>query len=90
MPVTSNKENVTCAVLGDNSKGTYVVHLVNNGPARQVEPSGLPDNVRSLQIYITDSKRGMEKGERVTVTDGQASFNLESVSFTTLISDQAL
>lgn len=87
MPITSNSTNITCAALGDNTRGTYVVHLVNNGSTRQAELTGLPDNVKDLQIYITDSKRGMEEGERIQVTNGKATFTLESVSFTTLISD---
>lgn len=85
MPISSNKENVTSAAQGDPEKGIYAVHLVNNGPTREATLSGLPASVKELQIYITDDEREMEEGQRIEVRNGQATFTLEAVSYTTLI-----
>lgn len=87
LPVTSNKPDVSCAALGDNKRRIYAIHLVNNGATRQVELSGLPKKVKALQIYITDSERGMVKGKKVTVSNGKAIFTLEAATFTSLMTN---
>ncbi|HET6569398.1 MAG TPA: hypothetical protein VFG50_15630 [Rhodothermales bacterium] len=86
MPVTADKPGITSAALGDNDRGVYAVHLVNDGPTREATLAGLPDDVHELRIYVTDSTRGMQEGPRVPVSNGQAHFTLNATSFTTLIS----
>ena len=85
MPITSNRTDVTCAAMGNNAKGMYAIHLVNNGTTRKVILTGLPDNVHSLQIYITDSEDHMKRGKTVMVKSGRATFELKSESFTSLV-----
>ena len=87
MPITSDKADVTCAAQGDNDKGQYAIHLVNNGATREVVLTGLPDKVKRFHTYVTDSERGMEEGKRVNVSNRQAQFTLDGASYTTLISD---
>ena len=85
MPIASNRTDITCAAMGDNTKGEYAIHLVNNGTTRKVVLTGLPDKVHSLQIYVTDSKDHMKQGTTVRVKNGKATFELKSESFTSLM-----
>jgi len=87
IPIACDRPNVSCAALGDSDKGTYAVHLVNNGTTREVTLSGLPGNVNSLCIYNTSAKLGAKQGKSVKVVDGVAKFKLQEASFTTLISE---
>ncbi|MEO6980354.1 MAG: hypothetical protein ABI113_18320, partial [Mucilaginibacter sp.] len=85
MPVTSNKADISCAGLGDNSKGAYAIHLVNNGPKRKVTLTGLPASVKELNIYTTNKETNMKQGT-VKIKDGVAEFKMSAVSYVTLVS----
>jgi len=85
MPVTCNKPEIACAALGDNEKGIYAVHVVNNGIEREVTLTGLPANVKQFDIYTTTKKDAMKQG-KVKVENGQAKFKLAETSYTTIIS----
>ena len=84
LPTTCSNEDISCAAFGDLADGTFTVHLVNHGASRPVQLTGFPANVKELRIYVTDSKRGMEEGKRVRVSDGETKFTLEEFSFTSL------
>ena len=86
MPVVCDKPEITCAALGDNTKGVYAIHLVNNGTTREITLSGIPVMVKRMQMFISDKNRGMTEGEEITVTNGEAKFNLDAQSYTTLVS----
>jgi hypothetical protein len=86
MPVTCSRPNISCAALGDNSKGVYALHLVNNGTTRKVTLTGLPAGVKSLRIYTTNKKLNMRE-RLIKVTNGQAKFKLKEAGYTTLISE---
>lgn len=85
MPVSVDKDGISCAALGDNTLHTYVIHLVNNGTARQVTLSGLPAGVHKFNIYITNKHAAMKK-RSVKVKEHMCSFKLKERSFVTLIS----
>jgi hypothetical protein len=87
MPIKSNRPGITCAALGDNRKNRYAFHLVNNGATREVRLKGLPRKVHKLRLYVTDQNRNMEVGRAVHVNNGEATFTLDKVSFTTLITE---
>jgi len=87
MPVTSGSSTVTCAALGDNSKGKYAVHLVNNGAEREMILTSLPVRVKRLRIYTTSKTLAMKNGGIVKVLNGSAKFNAAAASYVTLISD---
>ena len=87
MPISSDKSDVSCAALGDNSKNVYTLHLVNNGTAREVILSGLPVKVKHLQMFTTSKKLNMEKSAPIEVENGMAKFKIAETSYITLISD---
>lgn len=86
LPISCDRPNVSCAAFADIANGVYAIHLVNNGAERLVTLTGLPNQVKRLQLYVTDSKRGREKGQLIPVENDQARFILEPASFTSLIS----
>jgi hypothetical protein len=86
LPTACSNEEISCAAFGDIASGTFTVHLVNHGASRPVQLTGFPESVKELNIYVTDSKRGMEEGKRVRVTNGEAKFTLDENSFTSLSS----
>lgn len=87
MPISGNRDDVTSAAMGDNDRGVYALHLVNNGPTHETTLSGLPDDLEELEIYATDRERGMEQSGPVPVTGGEANFTLHAASYTTLITE---
>ena len=86
MPVTSDKPDVSCAALGDNAKGSYAIHIVNNGSERSVNLTGLPAGVKKMNIYITSKKMNMKQEQPLQVSNGGVSFKLPATCFATLIS----
>ena len=86
LPVTCDKEEIDCAAFGDIAGGNYVIHIVNNGASRPGTLTGLPAGVHELQMYVTDSKRGMEEDKRVRVSDGEAKFTIEGFAFISVVS----
>jgi hypothetical protein len=86
LPTTCSNEDISCAAFADIAGGTYTIDLVNHGASRTVRLSGFPESVKELRVYVTDSKRGMEEGKRVNVTNGEAKFTIDEYSFTTLMS----
>ncbi len=86
LPVTCDRPGLTCAAFGDIANGTYAVHIVNNGAARQATLTGLPQGVKELRLWVTDTRRGMQEGARIPVVEGKAVLPLDATCFTTLIS----
>lgn len=87
MPVKSGSSTVTCAALGNNSKGKYSVHLVNNGAERGMILTGLPAHVKRLRVYTTNKTLAMKNGGIIKVLNGAAKFNAAAASYVTLISE---
>jgi hypothetical protein len=85
LPVICDNDIISCAAFSDIANGIYTVHLVNQGPSRPVILTGFPDNVKELQLYVTDNKQGMKEGKRVHVKDGIAKFTIGAFGFTSLI-----
>lgn len=85
LPITSSRADVTSAALGDPARGAYVVHLVNNGAAREAVLSGLPEGVRTLRVFVTDARQGAAEGAPIPVSGGVARFTLAAAGFTTLV-----
>jgi len=80
-----NGTNVYCAALADNNKGIYTVHLVNNGSSRMVTISGLPANIKTWQLYLTNKKSNDKQTHSIDIKDGVILFKAKSESFYTLI-----
>lgn len=87
LPITTNRLNVSCAALGNNVTGVYSIQVVNNGTTRKVTLTGLPEKVKALKVFVTDQKRTMSEVKRLIVTHGKAIFNLDTQSYTTLVSN---
>jgi hypothetical protein len=85
-PIVSNNSDVTCAAVGNNKKGVYAIHVVNNGPSRHTTLEGLPANVKELHIFVTDEKRTMTEGKKISVSKGKAHFTLDPACYATLMS----
>ncbi|WP_029033830.1 hypothetical protein [Salinimicrobium terrae] len=86
IPITADKDEVTAAAFGDQSKGNYTIHLVNRGATRNVDLTGIPSTVKSMDLYITNKNSGFEKVKSVPVKNGNAKFLLEGASYVSLFS----
>ncbi|MCF4101189.1 hypothetical protein L1I30_05895 [Gillisia sp. M10.2A] len=84
IPITSNKEGLTCAAFGDSKKGSYAIHIVNKGATRKVELSGLPKNINTMEVFLTNQENSYKKIKTLNVTNGQLSFQLEGASYVSL------
>ncbi|MCB0636241.1 MAG: hypothetical protein KDC54_06470, partial [Lewinella sp.] len=85
LPVTCDQEELTVAALSDRRQRRVVVHIVNDGAAREVVLRGLPERVRRLRLSITDAERGMADGGTVEVgEDGTARFQVDPACFISL------
>jgi hypothetical protein len=85
MPITCDRPEISCAALGDNSKNTYAIHLVNNGTERKITLSGFPAGVKHLNIYTSSKQLNMKQGHVLKVENGQLMVKLPATSYTTLI-----
>jgi len=88
IPITSDQKEVTCAALGDPKTNSYTIHVVNNGAQRETTITGLPEKVKKLKVYVTDSNRGMEDTGEIAVAKGQVSLLLDPMSYVTLVTVQ--
>jgi hypothetical protein len=86
IPFTCSKEGINCAAFRNISRNEYIIHVVNNGAECKANIKGIPADVTSLKIYVTDSKRAMEEYGEVKVVNGTAEFNLQPAAFSSLIS----
>jgi hypothetical protein len=84
MPVKCDNNNMTCAALGDNDKGIYALHLVNNGATRQVTLTGLPASLKVARLYVTNKKLSM-KEENLEVKGSEIIFKAKATSYYTLV-----
>jgi len=87
MPINSDKANISCAALGDNNKGVYTIHIVNNGTKRKVTLTGLPVTAKRLRAYTTNKKLNMKETWPVEIQNGRAEFKIPATSYITLISE---
>ncbi|MGD0462043.1 MAG: hypothetical protein ABSB74_06110 [Tepidisphaeraceae bacterium] len=85
IPITCDKPAIIACAFADAKQGVYAVHLVNNGATRPATISGLPSNLKQMQVYVTDAARGMKEMEPLPVSGGTAHVTLDTQSFTTLI-----
>jgi hypothetical protein len=87
IPVDVDRPNITATAFADILDSKYTIHMVNNGATRQVTIYGVPESVKSFNVYVTDASRGMEKVNTVAVADGKASFTLECQAYTSLFTN---
>jgi hypothetical protein len=87
MPVKADRQNMVCAAMGDNEQGVYVIHLVNNGASRWVSLEGLPEDTRSIQLFVTNETSHMRQ-RRLWVRNGTAYFWADAHSFLSLLAER--
>ena len=61
MSITDNSEDISVAALGDNERGVYAFHLVNNEASRKVTITGIPSKIKSFKLFITDQNENMKE-----------------------------
>ena len=76
---------ISCAALGNMGEGSLALHLVNNGPSRPAIITGIPQGVKSLRVWVTNSDRAMAEGTAIAVERGRAQLTLDAASYVTLI-----
>ncbi|MDB5013136.1 MAG: hypothetical protein JWQ25_1338, partial [Daejeonella sp.] len=84
--ITGNQKNITVAALGSKEKGSYAIHLVNNGSTRQATISGIPRSVKTLRFFITSKVLNMKEEKQLAVQNGQVKFIMPQTSFVSLMS----
>lgn len=62
----------------------YSMHISNDGPARKAILSGLPANLKKLNIVISELSSLFKQGSAIQIKDGKATIYLPAESFTTL------
>lgn len=87
MPLSSSNNDISCAALGDNSKGNYTLHLVNNSAERPVTITGIPASAKKFKIMITNAENSAKEAGSKKVTNGQLQFKLPARSYVTLVSE---
>lgn len=87
LPVSSSKKNVNCAAFANLARGEYAVHLVNNGAACNSVISGLPAEVKTVRIFVTNTRDSMVESS-ATVQNGEIKLNLPATSFVTVLAHQ--
>lgn len=85
IPITFTGTNIFCAALADTTKGIYTIHLVNNGSGRKVVISGLPENIKSWQLYLTNKKTNDKQTHEIKIENNTIIFKAQSESFYTLV-----
>lgn len=85
IPSTSDKKDVRIAAMGNNKTGSYAVHLVNKGASRKVTLSGLPQELKTLTVFVTNKNTSFKKVKTVKVANGEVTFELAGASYTSLM-----
>jgi len=87
IPVEVDRPNITATAFADILNGKYSIHMVNKSATRNVTLSGIPESVKSFNVYVTDATRGMKKVNTVQVANGKVNFTLEAQAYTSLMTN---
>ena len=82
--ISTDSSDPRVLATGFAKNQNYTIHLVNNGATRPVTLTGLPAQINSMDVYVTDKDRGMKKIDSIKVTNGFAQFELDQQTLTTL------
>jgi hypothetical protein len=88
MPLQSNHPEVSCASLGNNNKGIYTLHIVNNGAERQATITGFPAKAQKVQMFVTNQQDAVKSAGIKTAGYGQLKIKLPARSFVTVVIEQ--
>jgi len=87
IPVTTDKDAITCAAFGDEATGNYAIHMVNKGATRSIKMTGLPQKVTEFTLFLTDIDHSYKKMKTVKVKNGVLEFELQGAGYVSLMSN---
>ena len=87
LPITSDKNAITCAAFGDETTGNYAIHMVNKGATRSVKLTGLPQKATEFTLYLTDIDHSFKKMKTVNLKNGILEFELQGAGYVSLMSN---
>jgi hypothetical protein len=85
MQITNDAKDITSAALGNNAKNIYSIQLVNNGASRMVTIKGFPKKIKKLKLFVTNKTKNMQEENPVAVINGEATFQLDQMTYATLV-----
>lgn len=85
LPLSFEGEDISCAALADEKGKNIAIHIVNNGPTREITITGIPSKVKTVDEWITDATRNMQKVGSIQVKNGSVTFTADQVSFISLM-----
>lgn len=86
LPVSCDRPGISCAAAAHIAQNLWSIHLVNNGAARTITIEGIPDTVKTFDVYLTDALHGMQRMETVSVKNGKLQFVAGNQAFYSLFS----
>lgn len=84
LPTTCTNDDLYVVALGDRKQKNVAFHIVNEGAEQEVVLTGIPEKVKRFQLFITDEKRAMIKGQQIEVKEGTALFRIGPACFVSL------
>jgi hypothetical protein len=84
--ITADRQDISCAALGNAAATAYTFHIVNNGAARKVHLKGLPASIKEYTVYLTDKVNNMKQRKTIKVSGHEVIFELNARCYTTLVS----
>lgn len=85
LPVKSSGEEINVAAFGNLARGEYAVHMVNNGAGRPAEIRGIPADVSSVEVFVTDYEKNMENTGTIKAAGGSFKITLPPAAMITII-----
>ncbi|HUB25213.1 MAG TPA: hypothetical protein VL992_07265 [Tepidisphaeraceae bacterium] len=75
---------IHAAAFLDRTTGRCVVQIVNIASSRPVTVTGVPADIRSVQVYLTDLHHSFQKMDSVSVGGGAATVQIPAMCYLTL------
>ena len=88
LPTNSSiEEDLYMVALADRKQKRFVFHLVNTGASQKIVINGIPERIRSLEVYATDEVRKVEHIKTIQVSEqGSVELTVEEACFISLMS----
>ena len=88
LPTNSSvEEDLYMVALADRKQKRFVFHLVNTGASQKIVINGIPERIRSLEVYATDEVRKVEHLKTIQVSEqGSVELTVEEACFISLMS----
>ncbi len=87
IPSKSDNDWITSAAFLNKQKSKIAIHLVNKGATRNITIEGIPNRIKRVKMYKTNTQKSYEHSETIPVVDGSITLSLEGASYISLIND---